>query len=115
MPKTYRGDGTPTAAANKRRLTELFIRKTAPRAHTFLVWDTIQHGLALQIRPTGHKAWKCIYSHHGRPRWYHLGNAAAIDLSDARKLARRIMFAVAEGKDPAAEKRLNAAKARLRS
>jgi integrase len=105
MPKTYRGDGTPAAAPNKRNLTELYIKKTAPRERTFLVWDTYQRGLALQVRPTGHKAWKCIYPFHGRPRWYHLGNAAAIDLSDARKLAHRVMFAVAEGKDPAAEKK----------
>ena len=105
MPRAKRKDGKPTAMANKHKLTELFIRKTKSRAQTFLVWDTHQRGLALQIRPSGHKAWKCIYSHHGRPRWYHLGNAAAIDLSDARKLAHRIMFAVAEGKDPAAEKK----------
>ena len=105
MPKTYRGDGTPAAAPNKRNLTELYIKKTAPRERTFLVWDTYQRGLALQVRPSGHKAWKCVYTHHGRPRWYHIGNAAAIDLSDARKLAHRIMFAVAEGKDPAAEKK----------
>src|ERR1019366_8594967 len=105
MPKTYRSNGTPAAAPNKRNLTELYIKKTAPRERTFLVWDTLQRGLALQVRPTGHKAWKCIYTHHGRPSWYHLGNAAAIGLSDARKLAHRIMFAVAEGKDPAAEKK----------
>jgi integrase len=105
MPRTNRSDGTPAAAPNKRNLTELYIKKTAPRARTFLVWDAHQRGLALQVRPSGHKAWKCIYSRHGRPRWYHIGNAAAIDLSDARKLAHRIMFAVAEGKDPAAEKK----------
>jgi hypothetical protein len=105
MPRTNRSDGTPAEAPNKRKLTEIFIKKTAPRARTFLVWDTYQRGLALQVRPTGHRTWKVIYSYHGRPRWYHLGNAAAIGLSDARKLARRIMFAVAEGRDPAAEKK----------
>lgn len=110
MPRTNRSDGTPAEAPNKRKLTEIFIKKTAPRARTFLVWDTYQRGLALQVRPTGHRTWKVIYSYHGRPRWYHLGNAAAIGLSDARKLARRIMFAVAEGKDPAAEKKAERSK-----
>src|ERR1019366_1291157 len=110
MPKTYRSDGTLAAAPNKRNLTELYIKKTAPRERTFLVWDTFQRGLALQVRPSGHRAWKCVYTHHGRPRWYHIGNAAAIGLSDARKLARRVMFQVAEGKDPAAEKKAERSK-----
>ena len=99
MPRTNRSDGTLAAAPNKRNLTELYIKKTAPRARTFLVWDTFQRGLALQVRPSGHKAWKCIYKHRGRSRWYQTGNAAAIGLADARKLANRVMFQVAEGKD----------------
>jgi hypothetical protein len=62
------------------------------------------------VRPNGHKTGKVIYAHRGRPRWYQLGNAAAIDLSDARKLAHRIMFQVSEGKDPAAEKKAERSK-----
>ena len=57
------------------------------------------------MQPTGARAWKCIYSHHGRPRWLHLGDAGAIGLADARTLAAEAMLAVARGKDPAAEKR----------
>ncbi|MGC1827952.1 MAG: Arm DNA-binding domain-containing protein, partial [Pseudolabrys sp.] len=64
----------------------------------------------LQVRPSGHKAWKAIYAHRGRPRWYHLGNAGAIKVTDARKLASRIMFNVAEGKDPAAERKAHRSK-----
>lgn len=104
MPKKFCSDGTQASAPNKRILTELFIRKVVPREHAYLVWDTYQRGLALQVRPTGHKAWKCIYSLHGRSRWYNIGNATAIGLSDARKLASRVMFAVAEGKDPCADR-----------
>ncbi len=70
-----------------------------------MVWDSHQRGLAVVVQPTGHKAWKCVYPFHGRPRWYHIGNAAAIDLADARKLASRVMFKVAEGNDPAAERK----------
>jgi hypothetical protein len=92
------------AAANRRKLTERFRARVQPSESTFLVWDTQQRGLVLQVRASGHKAWKCIYAQRGRPRWYSIGNASAIDLADARKLAGRIMFAVAEGKDPAAEK-----------
>jgi integrase len=89
----------------KRKLTDIFLKKLQPQTSTFLVWDTHQKGLAVRVQPTGNKAWKCIYPFHGRPRWYHIGNVDAIDLADARKLASRVMFQVAEGKDPAAEKK----------
>jgi integrase len=57
------------------------------------------------VQPSGARAWKCIYSRHGRPRWLHLGKADAIGLSDARRLAAEAMLQVAKGHDPAAEKR----------
>jgi integrase len=95
----------PKRAALKRRLTELYVRKLTPKTQPFLVWDTLQRGLAIRVQPTGARAWKCIYSHHGRPRWLHLGDARAIGLADARTLAAEAMLAVARGKDPAAEKR----------
>jgi integrase len=96
--------------ANKRKLNQTMVRRLKASARLFLVWDTHQRGLVLQVRPSGHKAWKVIYSHRGRPRWYHVGNAAAISVADARKLAGRIMFQVAEGKDPAAERQAHRAK-----
>ena len=95
----------PKRAALKRRLTELYVRKLKPKTQPFLVWDTLQRGLAIRVQPTGARAWKCIYSHHGRPRWLHLGDAGAIGLADARTLAAEAMLAVARGKDPAGEKR----------
>ena len=61
--------------------------------------------LALRVQPTGARAWKVIYRAGGRPRWLHLGNARAIGLSDARRLAAEAMLAVARGADPAAERR----------
>jgi hypothetical protein len=92
-------------APNKRRLNDLFLKKLKPQERPFLIWDTIQRGLAVQVQPTGQKSWKAIYSFHSRPRWYHIADAAAIGLSDARKLAGQIMFKVAEGTDPQAERR----------
>jgi integrase len=95
----------PKRAARKRQLTELYVKKVKPEKSRFLVWDTKQHGLALQVEPTGMRAWKCIYSFHRRPRWLNIGEASAIGLSDARTLAAEAMLAVAKGKDPAAEKK----------
>ena len=100
-----RRDGTPARETNRRRLTDLFVssRKVADRAE--LIWDAKQNGLALSVRPSGKKAWKVIYRHHGRPRWLHLGDVRSIGLADARRLAARVMLDVIEGKDPAAERR----------
>jgi integrase len=100
-----RRDGTAAKRPNKRKLSEIFLRKLKPQARAFTVWDTHQRGLAVAVQPTGHKSWKCVYPFHGRPRWYHIGAVDAVNLADARKLASRVMFQVAEGKDPAAEKR----------
>ena len=101
MPRPRR-DGTPARARNKRKLTELYVRKVQERG---LIWDTEQKGLALSVQASGARSWKCIYSYYGRVRWYHLGNAQAIGLSDARRLANRVMFQVAEGKDPQADRK----------
>jgi integrase len=92
-------------APNKRKLTELFIRKVRPQGHAVMFWDAYQRGLALRVEPTGYKAWKVVYRHHGRPRWLHLGAADAIGLADARRLTQKIMLEVAEGKDPQAERK----------
>jgi integrase len=99
-----RRDGSAAAEPTKLKLSDLFLKKLKPRGRTFIVWDTYQRGLAVAVHPTGNMAWKVIYSRNSRPRWYHIGNVGAIDLADARKLASRVMFAVAEGKDPAAER-----------
>jgi integrase len=91
--------------ALKRRLTELGIRKLKPKAAPYLIWDALQHHLAIRVTPSGARAWKCVYSFHGRPRWLHLGDAGAIGLADARTLAAEAMLAVARGQDPAAERK----------
>jgi integrase len=90
MPRP-RQDGSPARPPNRRRLSEAFAKTV--------------RGEALRVQPSGHRAWKCVYTIHGRgPRWYHLGSAGAITLADARKLASRILFQVAEGADPHADR-----------
>ena len=89
----------------KAKLTELLVTRQRQEAKAFLIWDTHQHGLALRVQPTGHRAYKVIYSRNGRSRWLHLGDATAIGLSDARLLAAEVMLKVAKGQDPAAERR----------
>ena len=91
--------------ARKQRLTELSVRKLQPETKAYLLWDAHQPGLAVRVQPTGARAWMCIYSRTGRPRWLHLGNAKVVGLADARELAAEAMLEVARGKDPAAERR----------
>jgi len=93
------------AKPNKRNLSEVFVKKLEPQLSKFLVWDTKQRGLAVVVQPTGQKAWKCVYSRHGRPRWFHIGVVGAIDLNAARKRAAKLMYQVSEGADPAAARK----------
>lgn len=91
----------PRVKPNKVLLNALVIRNLKPREdHAFLTWDKKQHGLAIQTQPGGDKSWKVIYSRHGRSHWYHLGRCDALGLADARKLAARVMYRVADGEDP---------------
>jgi hypothetical protein len=93
------------AAPNKRKLTSLTVTRLRPDASSYLVWDSYQRGLALQVQPSGYRAFKFIYRHRKRPRWYTIGAADAIALADARRMAAELMLEVLRGKDPAAEKR----------
>jgi integrase len=104
MPRPRR-DGLPAAAPSKRKLNDLIVKRLRPTDRPFMVWDSQQRGLAVSVQPTGHKSWKVVYSHHGRPRWYSLGPVDAIGLADARKLAARLMLQVIEGKDPQADRK----------
>jgi integrase len=90
---------------NKRKLTTIFLQKLKPQPTAFMVWDEYQRGLALRVEPTGYKAWKVIYRHGNRPRWFHLGAADTISLTEARKLAAEIMLDVVRGNDPQAERK----------
>ena len=95
----------PRAMPNKRKLTSLTVTRLRPAASSYLVWDSYQRGLALQVQPSGYRAFKFIYRHRKRPRWYTIGAADAIALADARRMAAELMLEVLRGKDPAAEKR----------
>jgi integrase len=104
MPRPQK-DGTPARPPRRLKLSELYIRKVAPEAAPFAAWDTHQRGLALRVQPSGQKAFKCVYSYRGHAQWFHIADASAIGLADARKIAAKIMLEVATGKDPVTERR----------
>jgi integrase len=99
MPRT-RGDGTRAEPPNRRVLTELVVRKTRATGKPLNVWDLRERGLVLRVQPSGHRAFKFVYSFRGKARWYHIGS---VPLADARRIAVRLRLAVAEGKDPLGE------------
>jgi integrase len=67
--------------------------------------DGLLTGLYLVVQPSGAKTWAVRYRAGRRPRKLTLGTYPGIDLSNARELARRALVAVAEGRDPAFEKK----------
>jgi Arm DNA-binding domain len=95
----------PPRAINKRKLNSLDGVKLKPQASTYLVWDTFQRGLALQVQPSGYRAFKFIYNYRNRTRWFTIGAANGIGLADARHIAAELMLEVIRGKDPVADER----------
>src|SRR5829696_5978562 len=67
--------------------------------------DGLLAGLYLVVQPSGAKSWAVRYRTAGVPRKLTLGQWPGIDLGSARDLARRALVAVAEGRDPAGEKK----------
>jgi integrase len=94
---------------NKRKLTPLDATRLRPRTRVFLVWDSLERGLALRVQPTGHKSYQFVYHFRGRSRWFHIGPADAVSLALARETATRLRLEVHQGKDPAATLRTSAA------
>lgn len=99
-----RRDGTPPAPTRRAKLTSVSIRSMAPEAKQYLTWDTHTRGLVLAVQPSGARSFKFIYSFRGRLRFYHVGDADALALSDARKKVRALRVLVDGGTDPQADK-----------
>jgi integrase len=97
-------DGTPARAPRRHKLTDAFVKRLRPEGRAYAVWDTHQKGLCVLMQRTGSASWKVVYT-HGRPRWYHVGSTRAVGLSDARKIAAKVMLEVATGRDPVAERK----------
>ncbi|MEE7441863.1 tyrosine-type recombinase/integrase [Methylobacterium oryzae] len=62
-------------------------------------------GLYLVVQPSGGKSWAVRYRADGKPRKLTLGPYPRMPLTEAREAARTALRAVAEGRDPAGEKR----------
>ena len=94
----------PRIATQKRKLYDAIVRNLQPQTKPFLIWDSMQHGLAERVQPTGKKAYVCVYRFNGRPRWYTIGYADAVNLKAARIEASNVLTKVLHGTDPQADK-----------
>jgi integrase len=96
----------------KAKLTQDLIFRTAcpDGADILEVFDTEQRGLVLRIYAGGSKVFWCRYSDGGRKVKYRLGDAVAgITLKAARDAVQKTMGELAQGRDPAGERKAKAA------
>jgi integrase len=86
-------------------LTVKSIEAIKPGATRREIPDGLMRGLFLVIQKSGTMAWAVRYRHKGVSRKLTLGPHPGISLKDARALAGQALVKVAEGKDPAGEKK----------
>ncbi len=85
------------------KLDEVQIEELKAQDKPYKVYDG--HGLFLYVTPNGKKTFRKDYRYYGKPRTITLGTYPAISLELARKNSEIIMLKLADGIDPAEEKR----------
>lgn len=92
-------------AADKKALSDVFIRKVAPTDRRQEIPDGGAPGLYLVVQTSGAKSWAVRYSRAGKVQKSTLGRYPAMTLAEARKQAAALSVAVDGGADPQAEKK----------
>lgn len=84
-----------------RKLTNLAVAKIRPEAEKRLeLSDSLLPALRLIVQPSGHKSWAVRTRVHGRSAKIMLGDARVLDITGARKEARRVLSEAQAGNDP---------------
>src|SRR6202007_2479385 len=96
------------------RITKRVVDSLKIKPSEYAVWDATMPGFGVRVRPTGAMSYVVVYrggsgrraaSARGAPyRRYTIGTIGKITPEKARLLAKRILGAVAHGRDPAGEK-----------
>ena len=86
-------------------LTDLSIRKMPVPTTRREIPDGKISGLYLVCQPSGARSWALRYRVDGKPAKLTIGSYPTIDLAAARRLAQKATAEVAEGNDPAAQKK----------
>ena len=89
------------------RLTEDFLAnfRCPEGRRDKMAFDDKQAGLGVRVTSSGGKTYLAQYTRAGVRRRIPLGACSAISLDDARDAVRRIMTEVANGRDPALERK----------
>lgn len=92
-------------------LTDMTLQKLQPQnGKQFETWDAKLPGFGVRVSANGAKSFVLMYRHGGRARRLTLGRYPVLGLADARRLAHKALAKIAEGADPVAEKREEAAR-----
>lgn len=88
------------------RLTQrLVARVVAEAGREVILWDDLVVGFGLRVRGTGRRTWIVRYRRSGLERKYTIAPAALLGVEAARDRARKVLLLVADGRDPAEERR----------
>jgi len=91
-----------TAKLTKRAVEGL---PTPPKGAQGELWDTELGGLHVRVQPSGRRIYRFKYRAGGRQVIVTLGQHGAITAEQARERARSLAGAVADGRDPTAERK----------
>lgn len=86
----------------KAKVNQKIVKAAKPAAKPYEIRDTSLPGFICRVQPSGRKAYIVEYA---RGRRMTIGNAAVLTPAQAREKAKSVLGQVAEGTDPAAEKR----------
>ena len=91
------------------RLTKTIIEAEPTDIKPKFLWDSQQPGFGVKVLPTGNRKYVVKYRTKGggrraQQRWYLIGTHGNITLDKARDIAKQVLGAVADGKDPQGQK-----------
>jgi len=90
--------------ADKRVLTDSFLRSIPPSGVRTEVWDTGNPGFGVRIGTKGEVSFQYLYRIDGKARRYTLGKYPSLSLRAARMEYQKAAVCVDEGRDPARER-----------
>lgn len=97
--------------ANKRKLTDKYIRDLSAQSTRYRVWDTENPALLLEVLPTGRKVFRAYYRRNGKPAYSTIDQYGNITLAQARDAALKVRSKSRDGICPVDERRQAKAKA----
>ena len=86
-------------------LTSSQVQRLTPGPTPIDLRDGLARGLLVTVLPSGKKQFAIRYRYRGKQRRYVLGDFPALSLAEARKRAKKAQVQIADGGDPAGERR----------